>query len=210
MSNLLKVAFLGLLLPLMAHATEYVEGEHYEVVAERATKKPEVTEYFSFYCPACNAFEPIIANVKPHLDSDVAFKKSHVDFVGPRDPKVQTMLPQALAAADALPEKDKLISAIFNHIHGKRAKINEEADMKDIFIAQGVDEQTFDKVYSSFSVRTAAAKMARDQKNLQEKRALTGVPTFIVNGKYKLRLHEAKIREPEDIAALINYLAKKQ
>ncbi|CCQ12770.1 Periplasmic thiol:disulfide interchange protein DsbA [Pseudoalteromonas luteoviolacea B = ATCC 29581] len=209
MLKLLKVALFGLMLPVATNAAQYEEGNHYEVVTDRASKKPEVVEFFSFYCPACNAYEKIIADVKPHLDNDVEFKKSHVDFVGVRDPEIQTLLAQALAAADVLPEKDAIIAALFNHFHGKRAKINELADVKDIFVSTGVDADKFDKIFNSFAVRTKASKMARDQQYYSEKRALTGVPTFIVNGKYKLRLRESKTTEPEQIAALINYLSKK-
>ncbi|MEQ3512695.1 thiol:disulfide interchange protein DsbA/DsbL [Pseudoalteromonas sp. BZB3] len=209
MLKLIKAAALALMLPVVANAAQFEEGVHYEVVAERGTKKPEVTEYFSFFCPACNAFEPLIAQVKPKLNEGVKFKKSHVDFTGPRDPEVQKIMAQGLALAEVLPQKDKIIAAIFTHIHAKRNKINELADMKDIFVAQGVDATKFDKMYKSFAVRTKTSKMARMQQKWSEKRALTGVPTFIVNGKYKLRLRESKTTTPEQISALINYLAAK-
>lgn len=209
MLKLIKAAALALMLPVVANAAQFEEGVHYEVVAERGTKKPEVTEYFSFFCPACNAFEPLLDKVKPQLNEGVKFKKSHVDFVGSRDPKVQQVMAQSLALAEVLPQKDKIIAAIFTHIHAKRNKINELADMKDIFVAQGVDGKKFDKMYKSFAVRTNTSKMARMQQKWSEKRALTGVPTFIVNGKYKLRLRESKMTTPEQISALINYLAAK-
>ena len=153
--------------------------------------------------------ENLIVDVKPKLDEGVKFKKSHIDFVGPREPEIQQVLAQALATAEVLPQKDKIIAAMFNHIHGKRAKINELADVKDIFIAQGVEEEKFDKLYASFSVRTKTSKMQRMQKTLSDKGALTGVPMFVVNGKYKLLLRESGTTKPEQIAALVNYLAKK-
>lgn len=209
MLKLIKAAALALMLPVVANAAQFEEGVHYEVVAERGTKKPEVTEYFSFFCPACNAYEPLLDQVKPKLNEGVKFKKSHVDFVGSRDPEVQQIMAQSLALAEVLPQKDKLVSAIFTHIHAKRNKINELADMKDIFVAQGVEAEKFDKMYNSFAVRTNTSKMARMQQKWSEKRALTGVPTFIVNGKYKLRLRESKTTTPEQISALINYLAAK-
>ncbi|MCF6437348.1 MULTISPECIES: thiol:disulfide interchange protein DsbA/DsbL [Pseudoalteromonas] len=209
MLKLVKAAVVALMLPMLANAAQYEEGVHYEVVSERGTKKPEVTEYFSFYCPACNAFEPLIAQFKSKLDEDVKFKKSHVDFVGSRDPEVQKMMANALATAEVLPQKDAIISALFTHIHTKRGKINEVADLKDIFVSQGVDAEKFDKLYKSFSVRTKASKMSRMQEQMQEKGALTGVPTFIVNGKYKLLLRESNTTSPEQISALINYLAAK-
>ncbi|MDN3380822.1 MULTISPECIES: thiol:disulfide interchange protein DsbA/DsbL [unclassified Pseudoalteromonas] len=212
MIKLVKAGLLALLLPLAVTAapTEYEEGVHYDVVSDRASKKPEIKEFFSFYCPACNNYEALLADVKPKLDKTVTFKKSHVDFVGVRDTENQQMISQALATAEVLPQKDALIAAMFNHIHTKRAKFNELADIKDVFVAQGVDGDKFDKIYKSFSVRTMASKMKREQDYYKEKGALRGVPTFIVNGKYKLNLgRETGITAPEDISKLINYLAAK-
>ena len=207
MIKLVKAGLLAVLLPMAAtsFAATYEEGVHYDVISERATKKPEIKEFFSFYCPACNNMEALIGEFKPKLDKNVKFKKSHVDFVGVRDPENQQMMSQALATAEVLPQKDKIVSAIFNHIHTKRAKFNELADVKDIFVAQGVDGDKFDKLFKSFSVRTLSSKMKRDQDYFKEKGALR-----IVNGKYKLNLgRESGITEPEDIGKLINYLASK-
>lgn len=212
MIKLVKAGLLAVLLPLAAtsFAATYEEGLHYDVVSERATKKPEVKEFFSFYCPACNSLEPLLNELKPRLDKNVTFKKSHVDFVGVRNPEHQKMITQALATAEVLPQKDKIVTAIFNHIHTKRASFNELADIKDVFIAQGVDSEKFDKLFASFSVRTLSSKMKRDQDYFQSKGALRGVPTFIVNGKYKLNLGgDSGVTSAEDISKLINYLASK-
>ena len=193
-----------------ASAAQYEEGKHYETIDARASKKPEVKEFFSFYCPHCNNFEPVVKELKTLLKDGVKFKKSHVDFSGPRDPKIQAILAQGYATANVLPQKDALVAAVFNHIHGKRARINELADMKDIFVSQGVSAEDFDKYYNSFSVRTMASKMKRDQEYYQQKGALKGVPTFIVNGKYRVILGaDSGISDAKSMADLINYLADK-
>ncbi len=204
----LMAASLGL--AVNAVAAQFEEGKHYETIDARASKKPEVKEFFSFYCPACNNFEPLIKELKPLLNGGITFKKSSVDFVGPRKEEVQKVLAQAIAAANVLPQKDAVIAAIFSHIHTKRANINELADMKDIFLAQGVTSDDFDKYFNSFSVRTMASKMKRDQEYYKQKGALKGVPTFIVNGKYRLILgKESGISDAKSMAGLINYLAAK-
>ncbi|MFY8285805.1 thiol:disulfide interchange protein DsbA/DsbL [Pseudoalteromonas sp. SSMSWG5] len=212
MIKLVKAALMAMTLGLAANATaaQYEEGKHYETIDARASKKPEVKEFFSFYCPHCNNFEPVVKELKTLLKEGVKFKKSHVNFSGPRDPEIQTILAQAYAIANVLPQKDALVAAVFNHIHGKRARINELADMKDIFVSQGVTAEDFDKYYNSFSVRTMASKMARDQEYYQQKGALKGVPTFIVNGKYRLILGaDSGISDAKSMAGLINYLADK-
>ena len=202
--------FSMLMLSLSAHAAQFKEGEYYKVLDLEASKKPVVTEFFSFYCPHCNNFEPVVKELKTLLKEGVKFKKSHVDFSGPRDPEIQTILAQGYATANVLPQKDALVAAVFNHIHGKRARINELADMKDIFVSQGVSAEDFDKYYNSFSVRTMASKMKRDQEYYQQQGALKGVASFIVNGKYRVILGaDSGISDAKSMADLINYLADK-
>ena len=53
-----------LMLSLSAHAAQFKEGQHYKVLDLEASSKPTVTEFFSFYCPHCNSFEPIIQQLK--------------------------------------------------------------------------------------------------------------------------------------------------
>ena len=212
MIKLVKAVLMAATLGLAANASavQYEEGKHYETIDARASKKPEVKEFFSFYRPHCNNFEPVVKELKTLLKDGVKFKKSHVDFSGPRDPEIQTILAQGYATANVLPQKDALVAAVFNHIHGKRARINELADMKDIFVSQGVSAEDFDKYYNSFSVRTMASKMKRDQEYYQQKGALKGVPTFIVNGKYRVILGaDSGISDAKSMADLINYLADK-
>ena len=62
MIKLVKAALMAMTLGLAANATavQYEEGKHYETIDARASKKPEVKEFFSFYCPACNNFEPVV------------------------------------------------------------------------------------------------------------------------------------------------------
>ncbi len=213
LKHILAAGFAALtgLTAMAVDAKPFKEGVHYEVVSERATRKPEVKEFFSFYCPACNAYEGLMASVKPKLANDVKFVRSHVDFMGGRSAENQQMLSQALAVASVLPNKEELVAAIFSHIHAKRNKFNELADVKDVFVANGVDEAKFDKLYKGFAVRTKAKKMQRDQETFKEKGALRAVPTFIVNGKYRPILgRESGVTDPADIAELFNYLAKKK
>lgn len=59
---------MAMLLPLTACAQEgtakWKEGTHYTVLDEEATKKPVITEFFSFWCPHCFQFEPIVKQIK--------------------------------------------------------------------------------------------------------------------------------------------------
>jgi len=71
-----------LLLSLSAHAAQFSEGEHYKVLDLEASKKPTVTEFFSFYCPHCKTFDPIIRQLKAQLPEGVKLNKAHVSLMG--------------------------------------------------------------------------------------------------------------------------------
>ena len=169
-------------------AVELKEGVHYEVFDKTtsSTGKPEIKEFFSYYCPHCMTFEPLADRLKAgQKKGNYKFVKSHVDFLRAAGPDIQFMLTKALATAETLkvPAASK---AIFNYIHKQRAVFTKEKDIRNLFVLNGVDGDKFDKVFNSFAVTAAAKKMKKDQDELNRKRVLTGVPTFVVNNKYKI------------------------
>ena len=168
-------------------AVELKEGVHYEVISDSTpTAKPEIKEFFSYYCPHCFTFEPLADRLKAgEKKGKYKFVKSHVDFLRAAGPDIQFMLTKALVTAEKLnvPAASK---AIFNYIHKQRAPFTKEKDIRNLFVLNGVDGAKFDKVFNSFAVTAAAKKMKKDQDTLNNKRVLTGVPTFIVNNKYKI------------------------
>ncbi|HEY9116454.1 MAG TPA: thioredoxin domain-containing protein, partial [Roseivirga sp.] len=66
--------------------SRFVEGQHYDVVSEKKSDQPNVTEFFSLFCGHCFQFEPFMDSLKNTLPKGVPFKKSHVDYI-PRDNK---------------------------------------------------------------------------------------------------------------------------
>ena len=61
-----------------------------------------------------------------------------------------------------------------------------EKDLRNVFVLNGVDGEKFDKLMKSFSVNSHAKRMKKQQDALTTKRALTAVPTIVVNGKYRI------------------------
>jgi thiol:disulfide interchange protein DsbA len=209
MNTLLKSLFL---LPMLAFsvaasAAQYTEGNQYTKVNETVTKKKEVREYFSVYCGHCFKFEPIMHGLKKSLPADASFERNHVDFLRAASPKVQQTITKAVAAADQFDNTDKLIGAIFNYIHVQRAVITSEKDLRNIFVLNGADGEKFDKLMKSFTVNAQAKSMKKNQDTMSAKRVLTGVPTIIVNGKYKIdatKLDRNNIEQ--DYQNLVKYL----
>jgi thiol:disulfide interchange protein DsbA len=185
MKKVLFTLMLAVLLPFQAlsQVELWQEGKHYKVIAETATAKPVVTEYFSFWCPACYSFEPIVAQMKKQLPEGVAFDKVHVNFMRMAGPDVQDAATKGMMIARALKMDEQLVEAIFNYIHRQRAIITGIDDIRKIFIVNGVDPEAFDKQAKSFSINSM---VTRNNNKVQEKREfLSGVPNFIVNGKYQ-------------------------
>jgi len=203
---------LVLLMPLLAFsitacAEQYTEGKQYNKVSETASKKNEVREYFSIYCGHCFKFEPFMHTVKNSLPEGVSFERNHVDFLRAASPKIQQMISKAVVVAEQLGDDDKLIGALFNYIHVQRAVITSEKDVRNIFVLNGADGDKFDKLMKSFSVNSQAKMMKKYQDTMSEKRALTGVPTIIVNGKYKINNAELdKNNFEQDYQNLVKYL----
>jgi thiol:disulfide interchange protein DsbA len=146
--------------PVSAWAAQYQEGEHYTVVSERATSKPELREYFSYYCPACRSFESYLSDFKKALPTGASFEKTHVDFMGHTSAEVQFMLGKALVVAE------------------------KTGDIKNVFVLNGGDGDKFDKAFNNFSIVSQAKRNKKVQDKLNKARHLKSVPTFVVNGKY--------------------------
>jgi len=207
----MKKLFAGLLmmivLPFAANAANYQEGNQYTKVNEAASKKPEVREYFSYYCPHCLRFEPFFTDLKKTLPAGVNFERNHVDFLQFTTPEIQFMVTKALVTAQQLKVEDKISGALFNYIQVQRAPITEEKDVRNIFVLQGVDGAAFDKAFKSFSVNSKAKMMQKYQNDLVRKRALTGVPTVVVNGKYRINVQKLDRKNFEqDYQNLVKHL----
>jgi len=209
MNKLLKSLLLMPLLALSINsaAGQYTEGEQYTKVSEAVSKKKEVREYFSVYCPHCKTFEPLAHDLKKSLPADTKFVRNHVDFLRGASPKVQAMITKSIVVAEQMDNTDKLIGAIFNYVQVQRAVITSEKDLRNIFVLNGADGTKFDKLMKSFNVNSQAKSMKKNQDNMSAKRALTSVPSIFVNGKY--RINSAKLDKnnfEEDYKKLVKYL----
>ena len=188
MKKLSALLFAVLLSPL-ALAADFVEGTHFEVVNQgKLTKTPEIVEYFSFKCPACYRFEPLVEAMVAKKPANVKFKKNHVDFVGGAAGKELTKI---YAIINLLKAGDKVTPALFDAIQTKRKTFPELSDYKELFVANGIDGAKFDKAAKSFMVKTHTSQMQRNTKKF----AIRGVPTFIINGKYKVITKSIKSNE---------------
>ncbi|MCE9680256.1 thiol:disulfide interchange protein DsbA/DsbL [Shewanella sp. AS1] len=187
--------------PMAAFAAQFEEGVNYTVInSGPATAKPEVAEFFSFYCPHCYNFAkhqlPII---KSKLPQGVEFKQHHVEFIG-REMGVE--MSRAFAVAHQLNVEAKVEAALFAAIHDKKQRFVSRDDIRQVFIANGVSGKEFDSAASSFMVSAQMAQMKRATENAK----IQGVPALVVNGKYRIEM--SSLKSMDELMQLTNYLTQ--
>jgi thiol:disulfide interchange protein DsbA len=179
------VAVVALLLVSVANpvfAQDYEVGVHYELLpipVDTATPgKIEVVEVFSYGCPHCYSFDVPIEAWRARQPSDVGFRRIPAMF---RSEWV--ILAQAFYAAEVLGVTNKVHTPIFEAIHLRGLNGGDPAVLAKIFEeSAGVSNEQFLKVLNSFGVRSKT-QQADAQGRMYR---LPGVPTLIVNGKYRV------------------------
>ncbi|MBX8483391.1 thiol:disulfide interchange protein DsbA/DsbL [Pseudomonas cichorii] len=141
--------------------------------------KIEVVELFWYGCPHCYAFEPTINPWAEKLPEDVNFVRIPAMFGGAWDAHGQLFI-----TLDTMGVEHKVHAAVFNAIQKDRKPLTKPEDMADFVATQGIDKAKFLETFNSFAVKGKIAQY----KELAKKYEVTGVPTMIVNGKYRFDL----------------------
>jgi thiol:disulfide interchange protein DsbA len=144
--------------------------------------KIEVTEFFWYGCPHCNAMEPFVNAWLKTLPKDVVFKRVHAypsDAWGPMASMYYTL--------EAMGLLDQYHSKVFDAIHKQNVNLNRKDKRDEWLKANGIDPVKFGEVEKSFSVQT---KIARARQLTQSYR-VDSVPRFFVNGKYYTSAEQA-------------------
>jgi len=194
-----------------ANANKFVEGQHYEVVAATASAKPEVKEFFSFYCGHCFAFEPFANNLSKNLPQGVELEKVHVDFLQAASPEMQNALSRAYLVGKSAGKGEQVADLIFNYLHRQRATFTSDADIRNLLLVNDFDAATFDNNFNSMPVLSGAAKMKEQQTYWSENKVLAGVPMVLVNAKYKLKFDKLDPKNFDaELQELVSYLLAKK
>jgi protein dithiol oxidoreductase (disulfide-forming) len=192
----------GLMMASLVQAAPlFKEGEHYEVVKQTTTAKPEVLEFFSYFCPHCYHFEPIVAELKKSLPQGVEFKRNPVAFLGREmGPELQ----RAYAVATLLDVEAKFSPVIFKQIQVDRKPPQSRADIKAVFESIGVAGSEYEGAVDSFAVTGLVAQYDRNTAEMQ----IRGVPATVVNGRYLVKAEAVK--SAEEYQSLIQFLLNKK
>ena len=164
-----------------AQAEEYVAGRHYEILdspsVTRDPSKVEVVEVFWFGCNHCYALESYILPWKKTLPKDVDYWKSHATW----NPTLKIHA-RLFYSAKALGIEDKIVSGAFTAIQREGRFLTGNSELEYFFRGFGVEKEKYLSVSNSFGVNNAV----KQADNRMRQWTITGVPTLIVNGKYKV------------------------
>jgi thiol:disulfide interchange protein DsbA len=161
-------------------SAQLVEGHDYRLLTPpRPTSSPgkiEVVEFFSYACPHCAKFNPLVSAWVAKEPKDVAFKRVAVSYGRPQ----WMNLARTYYAFVATGELKKLDAALFRAIHDERQNLFDEQSIADWVGKQGGDATAFANAYVSFGVNNQTVQA--DQ--MAEDFAIDAIPTLAVNGRY--------------------------
>ncbi|WP_291992366.1 thiol:disulfide interchange protein DsbA/DsbL [Candidatus Accumulibacter sp. ACC003] len=179
-SRWLLAITLALLTSALPARAEVLLGHDYvAIVPAQATDNPakvEVLEFFSYGCPHCSDFNPLVSKWAEALPSDVVFKRVPISFGRPQWASLSRLY-YALAATGDL---RKLDGAVFHALHQEGKKLFDDKSIIAWVGAQGVDTKKFTDAYNSFGVISQAKRA--DQ--MAQAYKIQGVPALAVDGKY--------------------------
>jgi protein dithiol oxidoreductase (disulfide-forming) len=214
-------AFAATALPLLASAqTQWTEGKNYFTVTPALhttapAGKIEVTEVFSYACPHCAQFRPVVKQLKASLPPNVVFTMVPASFNPAED---WPMFQRAYVTAEALGIAERANEGIFDAVwkSGELAVVDPQTnrlkspapsiqDAARVYNKlTGVPVDKFLAVSQSFAVEV---KMKADDAFLLHGQ-VDSTPTIVVNGKYRLTTESAG--GADQVVQLVKFLVNKE
>ena len=135
------------------------EGVQYQVLPQKADtpagKQVEVIEFFSYACPHCNAFEPLLEAWVKKQGDNIVFKRVHV-AAGQRAMPQQRLF----YTLDALGLLGQYHARAFAAMHQQRLRFVEDDEVINWAAQNGIDRARFADAYRSFGVQAKVRRAA--------------------------------------------------
>lgn len=183
---------------------KWVEGKNYFRIEPAQPKvsntdKIEVAEVFSYACPSCNAFHPMVDQLAKSLPADAVMAYLPVSFMPQEN---FPMFQRAFLTAQALGVADKANDAMYDAVWKSKELSSERADGQGLkpmselptladaakfYAKYGADPKEFLAVANSFSINTQVKRADE----LVKAYGVEGTPTIVIDGKYRIDLRAA-------------------
>ena len=174
-------------LPAMVSAeTSWQEGEHYTVVNPAVRVGPTdqviVTEFFWYGCGHCYTFEPMLQAWKQSLPEGSRLQPSPAAWNDG-----MALHAKAYFTAETLDVMDPMHDAIFKAMHVERNRLGSKGAIRELFVANGVSAEDFDRAFDSFGVNSQVSQAEARARSAK----ISGTPSVLVNGKYLIEARKA-------------------
>jgi len=216
---LLAVLICGSTLPAWAAPAHWVEGTNYVVLdqAQPTTVpagKVEVMEVFSYACPFCNKFQPIMHQLERNLPPNAQMVFLPASFNPSED---WPMFQQAYFAAQSLGIANRTHQAMYDAVWktGQLAIVDQSTNQLERPLPSiedaarcysqltGVSPQKFLAAARSFGVATKMREADAQIMSME----VPGTPCIVVDGKYRIDMDS--LSSPEDVIPLVKFLVAK-
>ncbi len=178
----IKQLFLVLVLLVTPHAFAAPEaGKGYTLInppqPTNTGNKIEVLEFFFYGCGHCFKLHPFLTNMEKKMPKDVELVYVPTIFSNSMEPMARTFY-----ALEFMGQRSKLHDALFNAWHVDNIELSNEAKITEFVSKRGVDRKKFGDAYNSFAMQSKVTR----SRQMAQSYDIRGVPTLIVDGKYKI------------------------
>ncbi len=179
------LTLIGVAAGASASADKPVSGREYLVLPEvqntDAGNKVEVTEFFTYSCPHCHAFEPAVAGWVAKNKDRIVFKRVHVAFNGGDVP-----LQRLYATLEAMGVAEQHHDKVFDAIHVKRTRFNNDEAVFEWAGQAGLDRAKFTDAYRSFGTQARVNRF----KAMSGAYMINQWPMVAIDGRFMTSPHQ--------------------
>jgi len=173
--------------PVAGQAWVYKEGKDYHrLVPTQPTlggaDKIEVAEFFWYGCGHCFEFEPYINRWAPDIPANVRFVRIPATWNSLVKLHAQLYYTEEVLVKNGkIAEPEAFRATVFAEYHRRGNRLTSLTAIKELFTKAGVSGDDFDNTWGSFEV----SQKLRVAQDLARRYAISGVPSMVVNGKYR-------------------------
>lgn len=158
-----------------------IDGLYHEVTPPQIPETPEgtieVVDAFGYRCPHCFRLLPLMEQYKQEKPDYVYVRHLPVIFRQSWEAPAR-----AFYTASLLGVVEQVHRPIFEALHVERKTMADVSDWQALFEHHGVSAEKFDQTFQSFAVES----LLRKSVVMQGRYGVTGTPSVIVNGKYRV------------------------
>jgi thiol:disulfide interchange protein DsbA len=166
--------------PAKAAAIELVEGREWAPISPPqpgdTPGKIEVLEFFSYGCPHCRDFNPLIERWATKLPKDVSLQRVPITF----GRAAWANLSRLFYALEAGGQLARLDQTVFDALHVHKTDLFTEQAVLKWIAGKGVNANTFRDTMNSFAVETRLARAEALARNYK----VNSVPMLTVDGRF--------------------------